>query len=352
MRFYKLNRASTLGSIHELEHSTTVNNAQAAYVGMSYGLDEILTAMCRAMIRQLFIKAGHSIPNMNAKVQGPTSTWLSSPGRITLHYSTAGTAVQIQPFVVSADDTYNDVAAQLIIWFENTFDPAGLAYTFQSIEWFNQLGGGVTDNLAANATLQLSGSFIDITFSGKMHVQNQTLAAGVGDESNSLDVAANPLIGKVYFGRGNELRTSRVLSSSTVVSGLADANHGLITFNQTGMVGDMGFAYNRPPGASGFMSVKNCKPLSLAPGQIKTFYTSFKKHISFNQMMSLIDPYLSKLDGLPVRTGFGGFVAVGLHKKCKISGDPNNNLGVEINAKYTCVFSERRPSLARDVQIV
>ncbi|AXH73055.1 MAG: putative capsid protein [Circoviridae sp.] len=353
-RLYKPSGVSRFGCHRIVEKSVELSRADVVYVGHSFGSQDLLGVVWGSIVRKLFMKAGLQVTSMHQRLQGEANiTFVTSPGMVRLIWRVDGSTNTNADYAIAADSTYNDIVDQLIIWLEATYNSSGHnGVVFQSISYYANTTAPVQLEMPA-ALIHLSGAFVNVGYTSKMTVQNQTGARGVGtDESSALDVANNPLSGKLYHGNGNTLCPSFANNTAAVTPGIAAIDSGLIDFNITNFSTEMTYTYHRPPSAAAFVNCRNAKNVSVNPGEMRTSFIKWQKKMSFNKFMTGMYPYLAQAANAPRRISLGKFAALGLDKRCRTVGDPNIQLAVELQCRYHAVFSEVRPSLVQDLRVV
>ena len=194
-------------------------------------------------------------------------------------------------------------------------------------------------------------------------MQNRTLAGGAGttDQSSMLDIANNPLDGRLYSGLGNgAIPKFADNSASLVESFFGDRESGIIAAVPDTALGnwtqEMYDNYRRPPSSGSFQGVKKTCKISLKPGEIRTSFVNYRKNMSVNEYFQRNQQALYQYTrgGTAAPMHFmGNFRFYGFEKRCNTTVDePDISVGYEMNTHITCAIYERPVFTIFDTRVI
>lgn len=343
------------GVSQTVESGAVSSNPNCVYVGHSLGNFTLLDIAMSSVIRRLFEKASHTIEAMTDKVQGEGSVHEISAGKIVWTYrKVAGGIREVVPLTIAVNSTYKDVVNQFttsLFGFIGANDMAELL----DIRYVapRYLPPVVDDQISAS--IDLSMSKLHFMCSSAITVQNRTTAAtvvGSADETSALDVANNPVAGKIYRGKGNGA-VLRSGSNEGPVDGLiGDHKSGKIVFDlsDTNVSSELALLMKRPPTATLFNHVTKTAPCRLGPGVLKKDFIKFNQSINFNNFVMAMRTTLSNAAGDTVRMRFGQFSIFAFEKMCNTqdASEPDIAIGLEINQSYKCRITTGKRGITAD----
>lgn len=357
VKFTKVRQSGTQSMI---ESGGVITSDNALYVGHSVPGVALLKEVTRAIIKKLFQKLGHRVLSMQDKVQDDSTTYIVSPGRIRFAYRrSAGDPLQTIDTTLVADVTYDGAAQAVYANFITVMNTPSTRpeLFFDEIMYFeHDSTGNVTRTPMAK--LFLSALRVDIVVNSKLHLQNRTIAgvSGTTDQSNMLDVANNPLDGKIYAGTGSNAQLKFADNFSSLSDIFAsNTENGLCTVvpaSGSNYTDGMMSVYKRPPSSYAFKFVTKATTCRLDPGQIKSSFVKFTKRMSFARLMHDMYMYMYQVGlGNAPRHPIGNFKMFGFEKRCNTTVDePQISVGYEVNATLTVGVFEKPSVTLRDVR--
>lgn len=346
-----------------IESGGVVASDDAIYIGHSLPGASVFIEVCRAVTKRLFQKAGYRILAMQDKIQSDTVTHIVRPGDITIHYRrSSGDTVQTLTVQIAADSTFAECALLIrdsLLGLCNT--PSTRPEILLDEVMFFQFDGAGNLLRSPSAKLWFNSVMIHLACSSKLHLQNRTIAgiAGTTDQTNVLDVANNPLDGRLYSGKGSNLQlkfAENVAGALTDVF-ISDPTSGITTVTPStagNYTPEMMSIYKRPPSAYAFKHVTSGSVARLNPGEIKISKFFFERTMSFQSYFAQNYMYFYQL-GLSKypRHSIGLFRTFGFEKRCNTTVDePQISIGYEVNTVLTCSISEKPTVTLRDVLTV
>lgn len=350
----RFTRLRARGTQTTVEVGGTMSSPNALYLGHGTPIIRLFNEVCRAITKKMFAKAGHRIVSMGQKVQDYRLTYIVAPGEIVIHYRrNAADAVKNVAVSLAADTTYAEVAVLIASEILSIYNNAGSSDAETMVDsiclyTFDSTG---TKNRMPDVQLVLSSMSVQMTVASKLQIQNRTAAttSGTTDESNMLDIANNPLDGKCYGGRG----TAPALKFADNTG--ADLTDAFQCGRETGLIEalpetaanytpEMMNNLKRPPSAYAFLFTRSHGNVSLAPGQIKKSFMSYKKTMGLTKFF--LDMHFQLRMASLVRDHrhdrYGKFLFYGFQKRCNTGVDePDINVGYELNTTITAAVSEK-----------
>lgn len=341
------------GVCQTVEHGLVSSNADCVYVGHSLGNGTLFNIAVSSVIRRLFEKSGASIRTMHEKIQGEGTEHIVTPGDIEWSYRVAaGGTRDLALLVIPANSTYADAVTLLansILGFTGGSDVAELL----EVRYLPSVGVAYFQH----ASLDLSMSKLHFMCTSAITIQNRTSAAsGVADETSALDVANNPVAGKIYRGKGN----GAILRSGTnagFVDGLiGNSVSGQIEFDlaNANVSTELALLMKRPPTATLFNHVTKTAPCRLGPGVLKKDFIKFTQSITFNNFVMGMRNTINNPVGDVVRMRFGEFSIFAFEKMCNTQdvSEPVISIGMEINQTYKCRITTGKRGITADHLVV
>lgn len=314
-----------------------VQDADCVYIGhTSWPVDRTLFSVMLSFVRSLLRHVDVDIETTSSVLP-----FITGVDTITIEWIDSSNTVVGQDFVYSpgAGDTVGTLAAT----FYNFFRGAIFNNAKRYYQRLMMRSGDVV-----RVMLNLATAKVDVCNTSYLKVQNSTQSAEAGGGGNdSEDIAAVPLQGFSYFGRGNftGLKEYSLTSKSTaVVSTMplelnSDETQGLITLRATNSTGwaASGVLYGNPPPASDMKNVKASAYVTLEPGTMKTDKLEDCHKMTLNQFLykMYIAGYVTASDnganGQWSRSMMGHFKVFALEKKLFSNNQDQVQIRYEIN---------------------
>lgn len=325
------------GHVVKTEHGLELSANECAYFGHGPAIQQILKALCGAILRKVLAKRGVAVRNPvdplfpNA-VATTVASWYfkyrTQTDNITVN-STGGSVLPSDTFKSLRDQIEADFRAQFTV-------RRGIEF----ISFHFDMTTGTTQPLNA-VVIDLQTLMLDMYFKSVITIQNRSIASSGVASANELltDVENNPIIGKVYMGHGNMLEPRNASWAGPIAntSFVSDNVTGLINFNSSDVnVGsDLTAQLRHPPSANFFKSLVKVGNTRLNPGQIRrgylnySFKGSLKKFI--NKTITAIE-YVSS-EG---RMSFGKCEMYAFELLCdsRVAEEPDVKIGASIRQDY------------------
>lgn len=324
------------GTVFTIEEGDVQNSADCAYVGHGFANFRLMQAGVQAFVRYLMEKVGISIVSMSDRVQGNNggAGWGVSGGALTISYRTdPGGPLQEYVRTVVANETFQDMCDAITIVFFY-----GIATTADGFEMLE--ASFSTDPAVSHENrVSLCGFTVHFLCDSWLTLQNRTqsVSGGAADETSALDVANNPLEGKVYGGYGNG-PSVRFMDNSVAVDNLiANPTSGVIQFNPTGVGISTKVQANliRPPSVSALLYCSKASRVRLGPGVLKKGHIQMKRSLNFNKFIRMFRAVLNQTTSTVVRVPFGKYQLYSMEKMCNTRvSEPDIALGFELNQTY------------------
>lgn len=396
----QLNIKMTNGTQKKIESGGvySVNTSDCLYIGHAVAKIQVFHSIARALFKILFNKAQSPIKDWTEKAGGGLvdngGYWINGRFAIIRTELIPATVYNGVPALVAFDTfldgtlTWDQLAKNWYTAFLAATDPDKPAYVKRVI--LQEVTGSTPPFTAANdPRAQLNGSDIKLHFEiySNLKIQNRTLGQAVsgvvGDPDADVDIniANNPLVGKVYTSNKKWMngfipeypKTGLYPTSGGVSPQYVGGPYAMLADTEYGYIKGSNFRWNsvgglsavtgakgnlsKPPGGHVFGVTKthNC---TLHPGEIKTSSLKFKTKINLNNF--LIKYWLSIADNAaltvdtqsyPVQKqfSFGFSEMVGLEKMLDSRDESEIDISVswEINQTYTCyaTYSSDKRSL-------
>jgi len=324
------------GVIFTNESGVVQSSTACAYVGHGFASRAMVKVMCQALVRTLFEKVGLSIVSMTERIQGNLpGTWVVGGGIMLLQYRTSvGAEIKEQGYSVVADETFDELAERFLGFFYSIgglFEIIGMAYTPAS-------SGSHRD-----VYVDLSSIKVVFECDSWLTLQNRTAAVSTGpnDESNALDVANNPIEGKVYGGRSNGPLVRYGDQASTAAVLVANPLSGQIKFDPTAAAVGSGMEANliRPPNRATLTYATKVSSVRLAPGAMKKGHLKYYASMKLNDFFTKYKSVFQNLEGDTVHVPNGSFELFAFERMCNTRADePAIQVGLELNQTYRCML--------------
>lgn len=207
------------------------------------------------------------------------------------------------------------------------------------------------------ARLYANTSMVHYRYFSRLAVQNRTIASSAvgADEGNRNDVANNPLVGKMYSGRGTGMLFPVTTGTAPQATLLSNGDAGLISMLPNGpgtSLGDLE-RYRRPPTAKPLIHCTRTKGVFLNPGNIKSSIIKNTFHISMSKLLSLLSTSLSYPISDKMYFPMGSCNVLALQKRCDTRVDePTISVGWELENNYACYISMVKPSILPSNDVV
>lgn len=336
------------GVVRNRESRFILNDAQACYTGHnSCSMYDTITLTFDAIARMFAKKMGHDFTDINAGIGAEPST-IASGYQWVLGYKTSfGGNRLTAAFGALINETWAVFAQRLgegimAIAFNggtplNYFEVIDL----ECKGTLAQYPAPITRFYAADINLVISGS-------SSLQVQNRTVATSDiadPDRDDGDNVAANPMHGKMYSGKGqtltfawnNDNTGSTIAFQADVITATSNigAASGLLSTQ-------MQQALKKPPPYRHFRGLTGDQYLKLEPGEIKRSHVSHVMRFNFQTFCQRMLPFLrtqatyaaigSATTGAQAAASFpfGKWSLIGLEKLCDSGTDePDSSLATE-----------------------
>lgn len=287
-----------LGYHVEYESGGSITDPAAVYVAHGFPTRVVLEGMCCAIVRRTLMKFGLEIKGWN--VGGMTGSSADRFQWTVQHQNdSVGSVINISGAVLNGQGT----ALQLGVNLANLFmQLVTNTQNYQNIVeirclWTRVTGVAPNEVTDYREEYRMMASDIDIQmyYRSILTLQNRTNSVGGGtDESSVLDVAHNPLIGKVYFGKNTHVNMKSMDGS---------IDNRFITINpDTGFNGVAASAAATTVGAKklpywqDLTNVYGSTNCDLKAGEIRDSYLVHKKVYKFANIFKLLFDFMRTAD--------------------------------------------------------
>lgn len=284
--YSRVNKFLTSGAVLKEESKFAVNDPDCVYVGYNtMPTMKLYDVLMMSVIRKFAKMIGRDLNNWEQVVTGSTG-WIF---RI-MYQSAPDAAMEFATFTSSVDTSWIQLAIDLGNLILAAVDPGDLWFHLDTIDLDC---GSANDRYIIRAP----DLWIKIVANANLNIQNRTLATtGTGDESSMLDVANNPLRGKMYRGYGQAwpFKFNNQPSPGTIKALQCNARTGglFLNANDTGNTAEMRQNLSKPPVYTAFQNCYGSRYVSLDPGAIRRSKTVHYEDKSLNGWMSLLLPDL------------------------------------------------------------
>lgn len=349
-----INRYQTHGYVIDYENGGTATDAQAVYVAHGMPNRTVVEAIAGALTRKAMSKFGLEIKGW--EVGAITS---NSADRFTWTIATQAGPTAGLTYTNSAVILGNQTTINLSIALANLFMAVvavGSRYTeFVEIRcgWLNR--PAATDDFREEYRVMLSDIDVYLMIKSTLTLQNRTLAVKSEetevDQTNSLDIAHNPLIGRVYYGRGTHINMKSmdggVANDFVSLSPLT----GLDAVAASGASTTLGA--RKLPSWYDLTNVRGSSPTFLKAGEIRDSVIYFEKKYRFATLMQKMLDYMSTstatVTGTDATEIYWPIKMFGFEKKIdtRTAGQPSVTVGYQINYQLgvRCVVTKRNAPL-------
>lgn len=336
------------GTVFTQQHNNVYTSNECVYLGHGFGPSMVAFGVFEALIVALFRKAGYNVKSTQERIQGEiATTHATGPGTVFIRWKTSpGVALSTHTFVVAADSTFHDFARVVVDWWlslDSTLFDADLIWKEISF---------VGTNEGFASAIDLTGLWIDMKHTSTITLQNRTVAQGAGTEEGLItDVAANPLVGRVYNfnASGGKLRVG--LGNSTVSNfPLQFAVRGASGITQTGMMINTfsrtdkeAVQVCRPVLPNAFVGCVSSRRVSMAPGAIQTSVLHYKTKMTFQNFYLKMVDYIHRIydDGGTAAISNNSYLGkigksqfFGLERKITAGTEPVVTVGGEVSQVF------------------
>lgn len=338
-------RYATMGYVLEYEHGQTDTSPQAVYAAHGVGNASLLIGVCAAITRRALKRFGMTLKSWQQgavtgdaddKFQWTIQTKNAPNGGVSNHQSSivTGTGFGITMATDLADLMMAQYTASRVYW----------EVVEVRLVWTKVVGANPTQ-WREEYRRMASDLYFDIYIKSVLSVQNRTPAAtGTADETNALDVAANPLVGRIYQGNGTEISFVAQDGGGSNTFLTLDKYYGFDT-KGSHVTSGAGLIGKAPPHTA-FSNCYASRMVMLAPGEIRDDVLVIKKKMSFNQFIYKMSNYLRNSSTVALSTNesqiWMPYRMIGLERKLDTrSNEPDVSLGLETNFKLMIYCSDR-----------
>lgn len=235
--------------------------SQTYFVGHTTGIyEEVIGAVCRAIFKALFDKAGVPIKNFS-----DSFSWPVTNDRIDLRYQTA------QDAAISTS-TYSYPGGTIEAWLDlfvaDVLTQTNDDFKMYDITFIPTNPAATSNGIVPYTQMNLQNAKIQFDIKSTLKIQNRSQGVSAAGDENALDNV--PLYGRGYSGWGTGTEYARIPTSATTPFYAA---------RTTGMIFNTGTANNgtlEPPFAQLFRRAKREGKIHLDPGQIKTSVLTYR----------------------------------------------------------------------------
>lgn len=358
---YSLKAFLTRGAVLKSQYSFEATGVDNVYVGHGLSWKRYLEVMFQALCIKIFRKANIKIRSVADSIQGDSATIVPTDvaGKFRIFYKQSTAATAHEDIALAAGTTPYTASVALFDWLlnkNNTFLNANL--TFKTLEFFkNESTTPAIYGQFCTSSLDLENSMVDCFFSSHLMTQNRSAASGTGDESSMLDVAANPLVGRLYRARGNGFQPRAQNYSGAGTNFLVSNTTGSIVATVTAAAGSHDNVFLKPPVGSAWANCSHSRGVMFQPGAIRKTSLTYKRSMTFSQFIKLFEDFIEEVDVASIssvrifNSRMGASLMLGLEKMVKAGTEPEISLGCELNDEYRCIIRERKATLLPHVVV-
>lgn len=335
------------GAVIEWEHGQTNQSSKCVYAAHGVGVQTVVHAVFCSIIRKALLKFGLCLKGwQNAGITGSNADkfqfWLqfkSSPDGAVSN----ATSVLVNGLATGA--SLAEAAANCLM------SQYGVSFNyFEIVEirvvWYRNPTGVPADDDYREEYRRMADELVfDINVYSKLSVQNRTPAAtGAADETNALDVANNPVYGRVYEGVGTVLS---VKAQDGVNNPFLKLNKDYGFDTESGAAVDVPAGIGKPPMHHAFTRCYKSSPIAISPGQIRDSVLSYRKRVTLTKFVFMVSNYLRSGVSLAASTSdtqnwFPNRM-IGLERKLDTrTSEPDVILGFEVNQKVMVYCNDYR----------
>lgn len=344
------------GAVTKVEIGRNVPGGSGAdrgvvYSGHGLALDRLGTTVWKAVIRRLYMKAGHQLTSWQSAAFGndkalsnpPTATTTS----VNIFYKVGSFEEQTQQsHTVLTSDTFLSVAVAI----HNFVLTAYGSLASDEMLLFTKI---VLNEDAKETSLNLSGASIDWMFKSSMYVQNRTAPAETANGTQADRVDANPIHGYCYEGYGNGFRLYNEggnVAPGAVFDLTATRDYGLVQFNLSSIQKTQEKnLFLRPPATkNAFVGTKKMTRVILQPGQMRRGYITYRKKMGLDNLAKME----SRARGTKSKFPLGKCQLFGFDKVCRSGVEADVvEIGLEINQVYCASLFLKNPVCLPDIEV-
>lgn len=327
-----------VGFCEDATYGGRVQDADCVYIGhTSWPVDRTfavtMMAFVRAMLRHVDIdlETPTSVLPFLTGVDTITITWIDSSNTV---------ASSSFPYSPGATDTVDTLGITLYVFFRNAIYANAKRYYQRLV-----MHSGDVIRLMLN----LATAKVEICNTSYLKVQNSTQSAESGGGGNdSEDIAAVPLQGFSYFGRGNFTGKKEYSTNSKALSTQPDVPLEINSDTQSGIMtlraansplthANSAPYYGNPPSAHEMKNTQSSAYVTLEPGVMKTDKLEDCHSLTFNQFLykMYIAGYVAQTDngafGQWSRSMMGHFKVFALEKKLYSNNQDQVQVRYELN---------------------
>lgn len=345
---FKANKFVQSGAILKTDTGDIVSDAECVYVGHhTMPVVQLYRVIWFSIVRLFAKKAKLDFIQWDQDIL-PNMPVGAAPIRVEVEWKAQeGTANGVPIQLIMVGRSWRALADELKDIVAPIFDD-GTDAMIESIRFGTDASGHTGD-------VVLRGTDISIQVVGNsvMTLQNRTnsgTAAGE-DHSGILDVAHNPLRGKIYSGRGSTaaIKDGETTIASGLTSPVFDVTTGVMKFESDSASHNAGIInlLKKPPLPGIFRRVTKSAYVKLQPGEIKKSVCSSKYVFRLNTWFRNMKPQLRALAGggftNPTDFPYGKNTFFGLEKECDIGGasEPEITVGFEHTLTMSAVASHK-----------
>lgn len=316
----------------------TVGGQETMYIGHGPAVAEVWDAALRAVMKELMKQAKLHIDHWDEAVEFPPVvdslkilyTFIANPAVSSA--TVDGTISIVSP------DTYQDVNTKL----KNAIAASiGASYGAEFVYFRLYQTDAASADSTQLAKINVKDFMLRYEFKSYMRLQNQTLANTLSDDLDAMNVANNPIIGKLYEGtmrlNGFRWSTSRPLPMANTF--IADKASGIIKAKSST---DVTTILAKPPPGWWF-GTKKVRTVKENPGAVFENRIYTKQSISFNRLVQELQTFVN--DATHQLMKFGQCSMFGLEKMLDSGRSTGEDIkiGYELAQTYNCAgkYTER-----------
>lgn len=334
------------GAILKVEHSQLTTDTECVYVGHhSLPAEFAFRTAIYALVRKMAEMAGQYIGNFQQSINGTSGP---SNLRITMYYTTEPTGAVTSTLNGVSTTTWQALAdsinSAIMTEIQNllTEDFIVKDIVLEDI--------GTTNNKIPTQIIKGSDLRVRVVGTSNMQLQNRTIASNtVTTRTTADDVAANPVRGKCYSGRGNDLTLQDDVDVSNVARALAFDNT-----TGAGAIGSQSLTLSttarqtlrKPPLAGAFKNVTKQRYVKMKPGEVRRSKCQGKMYCSLNDFICKFFKVIKAGSGGTwdafCRFPYGETIFYGLERMCDVGSDePVVSVGFEIITTMNALVTYR-----------
>jgi hypothetical protein len=324
------------GSLTRIEDTFEHDGTNVAEVGHSTCVGEnVIRSVGRAILRGL-LEGGLKTEIITDWTANPRLN--SQDYSIVIRYRTRPDDSVISAtgaYAFSVASTFSTMGDQLMNEILPLYTTSQDIPVLESIEIFQTV-------LSQSYLMPIRQAYIRLNVSSLLRIQNLTENSATGG-TDAHDVRANPLVGRVWSGRGNMIIPHAGSGGFTNVYATHDK----------GEMGEVTSVQARPHEKNFYINAKSCS-VNLAPGEIKKSFLKTTRSCSVNKMMWELKRYVARMANVGAadpaeRILFGQFRMYEFEHMIKNTTDPNVKIACELDVHVMSFITWRVNRECREI---